>query len=563
MSAASPDIGFPVERERRVRGMDRTSMISQVPAGAFEAAALAVAGLAAAWVAARVARARPVRLASGFLLPIFLLVPPPAGALLFTAAALTGLGPGVVGPAGAGRGSLLGVAAAGAVAQTVAMALPSDLLLAPWSRVAALAALYAIAEATAWGLAALLGFFGGNTGSWRGAFRPGRLLPEAGNIAIAWLLDTTIRAGRHGDVMIVGGTVLAAAIWSARSADARRAARHAGLSLANRSAELAVLQSLAREILTSVDPDRLHRIVERECRKIFRCDFFLLATVERETGDIRAVYRSDSEDEARSTTLPPGDGLVAWVVRERAHLRIDDFRDPAVRFPFRPRIADPAIRSAIAVPLVAHDRTVGVLSVQSRIPETYDEEHLQLLETIGHQAAVAIENARHYELATTDSLTGLLARETFFSRLEDEYQRALRYHLSFAVLMLDIDRFKELNDRHGHPAGDRYLRAFGEAVRRSLRAADLASRYGGDEFCLLLPETDMEAAHQIAERLRANLASLNTESGTSVLRSTVSIGIAAYPDHDGGDIRTLLLRADQALYRAKREGRDRVVPFAA
>jgi diguanylate cyclase (GGDEF)-like protein len=496
-------------------------------------------------------------------LPVFLLVPPPAGAILFTALAATGLGHGLVGPSGPGRRSLLAVAGAGVVAQTVAIGLPPSLATEPWGLAAALALLHLVVQAAAYLLAALVGTV--LRGEGLAAFRPSRTraLLEASNVPLAWLLVETAREGRLPELLVAALAVVASAALAARHADSRATAAEAERTLASRSAELAVLQSLAREILTSVDTDRLFRIVERECRKILPCDFFFLATVDRETGDLRAHFRGEADTPARMANLPADDGLAVWVVRERRPVRIDDFQDPEAPIPFRPRIADPAIRSALAVPLLVDDRAVGVLSVQSRDAAAFDEHQLELLQTIGHQAAVAIENARHFELATTDSLTGLLARDTFFARLEEEYQRAQRYRLGFAVLMVDIDRFKEINDRHGHPAGDRYLRAFGGAIRRVLRAADVASRYGGDEFCLLLPETDLASAHQIAERLRRSLAALQIESGALVLHSTVSIGIAAYPEHDGGDVRTLLLRADQALYRAKRDGRDRVVPFAA
>jgi diguanylate cyclase (GGDEF)-like protein len=129
--------------------------------------------------------------------------------------------------------------------------------------------------------------------------------------------------------------------------------------------------------------------------------------------------------------------------------------------------------------------------------------------------------------------------------------------------MLDLDAFKEINDRHGHLAGDRYLRALGPALRASLRLADIACRYGGDEFCILLPETDGAGARVIAERIRSSVADLVADAEGTPVRTTASIGLAVHPLHDGGDLKTLLRAADQALYRAKRQGRDRVVPWAA
>jgi diguanylate cyclase (GGDEF)-like protein len=242
-------------------------------------------------------------------------------------------------------------------------------------------------------------------------------------------------------------------------------------------------------------------------------------------------------------------------------LRIDDATDDEL--PFRPEMMDRAIRSVLAVPLLVDDRVVGVLSVQSRRARAYDEGNLSLLATIGQQTAVAIENARHYALTTTDSLTGLYLRDAFFHRLEDEYTRAKRYAAPFGLLMLDLDGFKEINDRHGHAAGDRYLRAAGAVIKERLRGADLACRYGGDEFCILLPETDLDGAKAIAERIRQAVSGLVVAIDGAALRATVSVGVASYPEHDTGDLKALLLRSDQALYHAKRSGRDRVAPFAA
>jgi diguanylate cyclase (GGDEF)-like protein len=218
---------------------------------------------------------------------------------------------------------------------------------------------------------------------------------------------------------------------------------------------------------------------------------------------------------------------------------------------------------ALAAPLLVEDAVVGVVTVRSRRPAAYDDHDLALLSTLAQQAAVAVENARHHALATTDSLTGLYLRDAFFRRLQEEHARARRYDSAYALLMVDLDGFKGINDRDGHLAGDRTLRAVGAAIRARLRGADLACRYGGDEFCVLLPETDLAGAGPIAERLREGIGELVVDlEGTSV-RATASIGISAYPDHGVSDVRTLLLRADQALYQAKRGGRDRVVAYGS
>ncbi len=348
-----------------------------------------------------------------------------------------------------------------------------------------------------------------------------------------------------------------------RLARAERALSESRESLSSRLGELETLHSISREIVSSMDLARVFGTLERECRKIFDVDFFFVATVDPKTRQLRVVYRRQDEEPARETVCPLGNSLASWVITEKRSLRVDDFRKDPLDLPFRPQVVDEQIRSALAVPLMVEDRVTGVLSVQSRRSDAYDDHQLSVLYTIGQQAAVAIENARHFEMATVDSLTGLFLRDYFFRRLEEEHGRALRYTGSFVLLMTDLDGFKEINDRHGHPAGDRYLRALGTTVREQLRTADLACRYGGDEFCLLLPQTEPRGAQIIAERLRTAVSMLSVETEGVVMRTTMSIGLAAFPSHESGDLPSLLRKADQALYQAKRSGRDRVSSFAA
>jgi two-component system cell cycle response regulator len=126
--------------------------------------------------------------------------------------------------------------------------------------------------------------------------------------------------------------------------------------------------------------------------------------------------------------------------------------------------------------------------------------------------------------------------------------------------MLDLDTFKEINDRRGHDAGDRFLRECADAIKRSSRSPDIACRWGGDEFCVLLPQTDIDAARVIAERIRREITGLApTVPG---IQPTISVGISTYPNDFEGDLDDLVKRADQALYRAKREGKDRVAAFS-
>jgi len=169
-------------------------------------------------------------------------------------------------------------------------------------------------------------------------------------------------------------------------------------------------------------------------------------------------------------------------------------------------------------------------------------------------------NARLAALARTDGLTGLLNRRSMDERLRDEVQRMARSGAGATLVMLDIDHFKQVNDRHGHPAGDAVIRALAQAIRAEAREVDVVGRWGGEEFLLLLPETDAAGAHAVAERLRLRVAALATVHEGQALPCTVSLGVAAYePGVPDTALTGWLSRADQALYEAKRRGRNQTV----
>jgi two-component system cell cycle response regulator len=168
------------------------------------------------------------------------------------------------------------------------------------------------------------------------------------------------------------------------------------------------------------------------------------------------------------------------------------------------------------------------------------------------------------EMAITDALTGLFNRRYMESHLATLVEQAASRGKPLAALVIDIDYFKSINDTHGHDAGDDVLRDFALRIKRSIRGIDLACRYGGEEFVLVMPETDMAVAAMVAERLRRRIAGepFAIQEGAKAIPVTISIGIAALRGKEE-TAASLLKRADQALYRAKRDGRNRVVPDAA
>jgi diguanylate cyclase (GGDEF)-like protein/PAS domain S-box-containing protein len=177
-----------------------------------------------------------------------------------------------------------------------------------------------------------------------------------------------------------------------------------------------------------------------------------------------------------------------------------------------------------------------------------------IFQDITKQKAMEAELTR---LATTDPLTGLANRRHFMKQMELELARIHRFSEAAALLMLDLDHFKHINDNHGHAWGDAVLRAFSKSLLQHLRKTDLAGRLGGEEFAILLPGTDLEAARVFAEELRQRISGMSLETGTLALKVTVSIGITRL-ERDDILSDAALARADAALYRAKQAGRDRV-----
>jgi diguanylate cyclase (GGDEF)-like protein len=162
-------------------------------------------------------------------------------------------------------------------------------------------------------------------------------------------------------------------------------------------------------------------------------------------------------------------------------------------------------------------------------------------------------------LATTDDLTGLRTRRTILGDLDREFSRARRYGSPLSTLMIDVDSFKHVNDTYGHATGDQVLSIVGDSLRQTLRTSDLAGRLGGEEFVVLAPETRAGAAVVLAERLRKIISEATASRGGGVPRATVSIGLASTEHPESRTAQDLLRLSDEALYRAKREGRDRTV----
>lgn len=217
------------------------------------------------------------------------------------------------------------------------------------------------------------------------------------------------------------------------------------------------------------------------------------------------------------------------------------------------------IKSMICVPLMIRDTPIGVMNIVNKQSGRFNNDDLQIALTMANQAAVVIEKARLYNLATIDGLTGLVVRRHFQSKMEEEFRRARRYNKPLSYLMTDIDHFKKFNDTYGHQTGDAVLREVAKIVRKSVRETDIAARYGGEEFCVILPETEPDGAVQFAERLRQSVeAATFIGAQGEELKVTISIGVSSIPYTNPETADDMIKLADDSLYVCKKNGRNRV-----
>ncbi len=210
-------------------------------------------------------------------------------------------------------------------------------------------------------------------------------------------------------------------------------------------------------------------------------------------------------------------------------------------------------------PLQAEGRKFGYLALQGVSPR--EEETINIL---GHQLALALRRVKLYreieKLAMTDSLTAVYTRRYFMERFLEEFKRSQRRHLQLSFLMIDVDHFKSFNDRYGHLVGDQILREAGGIINGTIREIDFAGRYGGEEFCVALPDTGAEGARYVAERIRSSVEKASMKAYDTTTNVTISIGVATYPtDAQASD--ELIDKSDWALYRAKKNGRNCIYAF--
>ena len=347
------------------------------------------------------------------------------------------------------------------------------------------------------------------------------------------------------------------------------------LRAADDVATMRQLVEILNEVTGELTASEIYRVLARRVSRALdlRHCSVILAAAGDQTGTVVACYEDPSITELQ-VQIGRYPELAAALRTNRPVLVTDVSRDPLfadVRELWRREGRTVPIRSVLAIPFALDRRTAGVFFLRTeRGDRTLSTEDADFAETVIRAAVAAArrahvlesareDNRRLEQLATTDALTRLLNRRAMLERLSVEVDRARRFHSQLSLLMLDLDHFKAINDRHGHLSGDDILRQVGTLLSGVVRTIDVVARYGGEEFVLLLPETGTEGAVVFAERLRERVSEHDfalDNAGNNHL--TCSIGVATFPSPNVSSTEDLFARADEALYRAKSGGRNQV-----
>ena len=319
--------------------------------------------------------------------------------------------------------------------------------------------------------------------------------------------------------------------------------------------------AFSRQLSDTEHPDRLRALILETMAGAVQAEQASLATLEDSASTIRVAtthgYPSVLVDHLR---IPPGRGILGRVFEGKEALLVEDVASLGEHQPRR-RYRTP---SFLALPLLAHGEVLGVVSLaDKRSGESFTRADLTAARALAAPAALALRGDRLAQqarvlshAATVDPLTGLFNRRYFATRIEEEIERARRHTLDLSLLLADVDDFKRLNDELGHLVGDYLLKQIADVLRRSVRVFDVCTRFGGEEFAILMPGTGLASALVVAERIRSRVEQASRDVGPlpAHLRITVSLGLAVLASDPTPQ--ELIARADRGLYRAKADGKN-------
>ncbi len=334
--------------------------------------------------------------------------------------------------------------------------------------------------------------------------------------------------------------------------------------LERRNDELETLVEIGKALTSTLDLREVLSVIMEKVSVLLRPKTWSLLLLDEKTDELTfEIAVSPAAERLKDIRLRKGEGIAGWVALHGEPLLIPNV-DADHRFA---REIDIAVafttRSIVCVPLKSKNRILGVIELVNSLEEgRFSEADLKIVGTMADYAAIAIENARYFEkvheLAITDDLTGLCNSRHLLGLLDYEIDRARRYGTPLSLVFMDLDFFKDVNDSYGHLAGSRLLTEMAHLIRKHVRKADIAARYGGDEFVIVLPNTGKDGGFTMATNLRHLIKDhyFLADEGYRI-RVTASFGVAAYPS-DAQSKLALLRLADQAMYQVKDTTRDGV-----
>ena len=323
-----------------------------------------------------------------------------------------------------------------------------------------------------------------------------------------------------------------------------------------RAQQLSLLNNVSRKAIATLNPEEMLTTIAEELRANLPYDHIGMGVLDYTTREVVVQAETSHGMSGLNWRFKLGEGLVGEAASTGTLVHMDSLA-PAEAQRRKPVLPD--AQSALALPIVYAEQVLGVLNVESRKPGAFREEDILLLRTLADVIASALHNAfvfqKAQEQAITDGLTGVKTHRFFMEALGAEWRRATRANRRFSLVLLDLDKFKPINDYFGHLEGDLVLQRVGNILEQNVRRSDVVARYGGDEFVVLMAETSADQAYQLGDKLRQWLAN---DPLLKEKKISASVGIATFPHH-GATPQELIQIADASMYLAKHQGGNLVV----